>query len=229
MRLWNDRGVGWTMAACSLLAGGPALANTTEKGVASRNRLDLTELNDRLRVGDVVFIQVKPLPFREVSKATQSWVNHVGIVTDMVGKEATIAESTFPFSRVGPLSRFVARSDAKRVAVARLDVPLATSQTDEVGVASAARLGVLYDTGFNLNSRGQYCSRFVREVLVEATGVTLGEVESFGALLARNPDASLGFWRFWFFGRIPWDRQTVTPASLYRSDRLRLIFDGHVV
>jgi len=88
---------------------------------------------------------------------------------------------------------------------------------------------VFYDTGFDLNSRGQYCSRFVREVLAEATGVTLGEVETFGALLARNPDASLAFWRFWFFGRIPWDRQTVTPASLYRSDRLRPIFDGYVV
>jgi hypothetical protein len=66
-------------------------------------------------------------------------------------------------------------------------------------------------------------------VLAEATGVTLGEVETFGALLARNPDASLAFWRFWFFGRIPWDRQTVTPASLYRSDRLHPIFDGYVV
>jgi len=189
----------------------------------------LAALNDQLRVGDVVFIQVKPLPFREVSKATRSWINHVGIVTDISGKEVTVAESTFPVSRAGSLSSFVERSDGKRVAVARLRVPLATSQAHEVGVASAARLGVLYDTGFNLNSRGQYCSRFVREVLAEATGETLGEVETFGALLAHNPDASLAFWRFWFFGRIPWDRQTVTPASLYRSDRLHSILDGHVV
>lgn len=217
------------MAAGLLLADGPALADTMAEGLGSPKRLALAALNDQLRVGDIVFIQVKPLPFREVSKTTRSWVNHVGIVTDISGKEATVAESTFPVSRQGSLSKFVARSDGKRVAVARLDVPLATSQAYGVGVASAVRLGVFYDTGFNLNSRGQYCSRFVREVLAEATGETLGEVETFGALLARNPEASLAFWHIWFFGRIPWDRQTVTPASLYRSDRLRPIFDGHVV
>lgn len=229
MRLGFDRGVGCTMAATWLLASGAVLADTTEESLDGPKRLALAELNDRLRVGDIVFIHVTPLPFKEVSNATRSWVNHVGIVTDVSGKEATIAESTFPVSRMGSLSKFVARSDGKRVAVARLDAPLATSQANEVGTASAKRLGVLYDTGFNLNSRGQYCSRFVREVLAEATGVMLGEVETFGALLARNPDVSLAFWRFWFFGRIPWDRQTVTPASLYRSNRLYPVFDGHIV
>lgn len=191
-------------------------------------RFGLAELNDRLRVGDVIFIHVTPIPFETVSRATQSWVNHVGIVADVSGKEATIAESKFPISRTGSLSRFVARSAHGRVAVARLDVPLEAAQIHDIGVASKARLGVLYDTGFDLNSRGQYCSRFVHEVLAEATGVMVGEAETFGALLARNPDAGLTFWRMWFFGRIPWERQTLTPASLYRSDRLRPIFDGHV-
>jgi len=37
-------------------------------------------------------------------------------------------------------------------------------------------------TGFDLHSPGQFCSRFVREVLLEATGVEVGEVETFGAL-----------------------------------------------
>lgn len=229
MRLGFDQGMGCTMAATWLLASGAVLADTTKNSLDDSKRLALAELNDRLRVGDIVFIHVTPLPFKEVSNATRSWVNHVGIVTDVSQKEATIAESTFPVSRMGSLSKFVARSDGKRVAVARLDASLAKSQLHEVGTASAARLGVFYDTGFNLNSRGQYCSRFVREVLAEATGVTLGEVETFGALLARNPDARLAFWRFWFFGRIPWDRQTVTPASLYRSNRLHPVFDGHVV
>jgi hypothetical protein len=68
----------------------------------------------------------------------------------------------------------------------------------------------------------------VREVLHEATGTLVGEVESFSALLARNPATDVGFWRLWFFGRIPWERRTVTPASLLESPHLRAVFDGFV-
>lgn len=216
-----------TYLVAGLLLAGTAIADVGELAPGGSRLAAVTDLNNQLRVGDVVFIHVTPFPFKKVSEATQSWVNHVGVVTDVSGDEATIAESTFPLSRTGTLSRFVARSEAGRVAVARLDVPLTDSQAREVSVASKNRLGRIYDTGFNLNSRGQYCSRFVREVLADATGVAVGEVETFGTLLARNPDTGLAFWRIWFFGRIPWDRQTVTPASLYRSNRMRPVFDGY--
>jgi len=33
----------------------------------------------------------------------------------------------------------------------------------------------------------------------------------------------------YFFGSIPWNRETVTPASLLRSPALRTVFDGIVV
>ena len=50
------------------------------------------------------------LPFRRVAAATNSWTNHVGIVVDTSGDQPQIAESTFPLSRITPLSRFAARS-----------------------------------------------------------------------------------------------------------------------
>ena len=95
-------------------------------------------------------------------------------------------------------------------------------------MAARRRAAIFYDTGFNLFSRRQFCSRFVREVLHEATGTLVGEVESFSTLLARNPQADVGFWRLWFFGRIPWQRRTVTPASLLESPHLQPVFDGFV-
>lgn len=216
-----------TCLVTGLLLAATALANAGQPEPGTPQRAALAELTTQLRVGDVVFIHVKPYPFRKVSEATQSWVNHVGVVTDVSGSDVVVSESTFPLSRTTTLSRFVARSEAGRVAVARLDVALSDTQARDLVAASKSRLGRFYDTGFNLNSRGEYCSRFVREVLAEATGVAVGEVETFGTLLARNPDAGLGFWRIWFFGSIPWDRQTVTPASLYRSHRLRPVFDGY--
>ena len=218
-------------AAIGLLAGAAHAHHTVSPPPVSPPALPsltLQDLKAQLKVGDVVFIHVKALPFDKISEATQSWVNHVGIVVAVEGEEAVVAESAFPLSRTTTLSRFVRRSQLRHVAVARLATPLNTTQSKAIAAASKARLGVLYDTGFDLESERQYCSRFVHEVLDQATGIRVGEAESFESLLQRNPKAGLGFWRLWFFGRIPWERQTVTPASLYRSRELRMLFDGHI-
>ena len=199
---------------------------TNSVEAASTPRQTVSQLGRDLNVGDVVFIHVSPLPFEKVSAATQSWVNHVGIVADVSGSEPIIAESTFPRSRTTTLSRFVKRSKYGQVAIARLDMPLTEQQRHEVSRASNRRLGIFYDTGFNLNSQRQFCSRFVREVLAEATGVTVGEVETFETLLNSNPHTDLAFWRLWYLGSIPWERKTVTPASLLNSYRLNVVFDG---
>lgn len=179
-----------------------------------------------LEVGDLVFIRVPIRPFREVARATGSWTNHVGVVVDTVQHEPLIAESTFPLSRTTRLSRFVARSEGARVAVARLANRPSVQQQRAIVEAARRRAGIFYDTGFNLHSRRQFCSRYVREVMSEATGTSLGEVETFATLLARRPETDLGFWRLWYFGRIPWQRETVTPASVLQSPALRLMFDG---
>jgi hypothetical protein len=196
---------------------GQQSATTTVAGLATS-----------LAVGDVVFIRVTAKPFREVASATGSWTNHVGIVIDTTGPQPMIAESTFPFSKTTTLSRFVARSEGGRVAVSRLQAGLSAVQQQQVRAAAMARLGILYDTGFNLHSKRQFCSRYVREVMEYATGIAVGEVETFSALLARRPQTDLRFWRVWYFNRIPWQRETVTPASLLASPAMRIVFDGKV-
>lgn len=215
-------GAAYFLAA--LLATPPMAARANEPAAAT-----VRALAPVLTVGDVVFIRVAARPFREVAAATGSWTNHVGIVTDVSGEEPLIAESTFPLSRATTLSKFVARSEAGRVAVARLKAPLTSEQQQRVVAAAGRRTGVFYDTGFDLHSRRQFCSRYVREVMAEATGIRLGEVETFATLLSRQPQTELGFWRVWYFGQIPWQRETVTPASLLHSPELAPVFDGTVV
>ncbi|WP_080433726.1 YebB family permuted papain-like enzyme [Burkholderia ubonensis] len=179
-------------------------------------------------VGDLVFIRVPVRLFREVADATGTWTNHVGIVIDTSGAEPVVAESTFPWAKLTPLTRFVQRSEGGRLALARLATPPTADEQRRMQAAAERRIGTLYDTGFNLRSRRQFCSRYVREVLGDATGIEVGDVETFSTLLARRPGAKLGFWRLWYFGRIPWARETVTPASLLRCGRLTLEFDGIV-
>lgn len=203
---------------------------TEHEGVPERlQHLSTTALAGQLSVGDAVFIHVTALPFRKVAQTTSSWTNHVGIVVEAAGGEPQIAESTFPFSRITTISDFVARSAQGRVAVRRLRNPPDKVQQSAIHKAAQKRLGVMYDTGFNLHSRRQFCSRFVHEVLAEATGQSVGEIESFSDFLEHNPDVDLRFWRLWYFGRIPWQRQTLTPASLLHSNALRTVFNGYAL
>jgi hypothetical protein len=104
-------------------------------------------------------------------------------------------------------------------------LPRVLSEADQIKLRAAAdkRMGTFYHTGFALRSNRQFCSKFVHEVLDEACGEKIGEIETFATLLARNPQASLNFWRVWYFGRIPWQRETITPDSLLRSSRLHAL------
>ncbi len=183
----------------------------------------------QLKVGDVVFIRIPKAPFTKVADTTSSWTNHVGIVSEVAGEEVMIAESRVPVSTETTWTKFVGRSAAGRVAITRLPTILNAQQEQTLKHAIHKRNGIWYDTGFDLHSKNrQFCSRYVREILQEMTGVEFGEVESFATLLKNNPQADEPFWRTWYFGKIPWQRQTITPASLLRDGRMRLIFDGQV-
>jgi hypothetical protein len=197
--------------------------------MADGRQIPTSILTSQLDVGDVVFVRVLPRPFRKVAEATGPWTNHVGIVVELAGGRAIVAESKFPLSRLTSFSSFAGRSEHGQVAVLRLTTPLTAQQRTRLGLAAQRRLNTLYDTGFNLHSRRQFCSRFVREVIGEATGIPVGQVETFAALLRRRPNTNLCFWKIWYFGRIPWTRETVSPASLPGSRHLQTVFNGFAI
>jgi len=197
----------------------------TKRPAPPQDSQSIATLTRQLSVGDLVFIRVRAALFLQVAESTGSWTNHVGIVTQD-GDKPQIAESRFPLSGHTTLRQFVRRSAAGRVAVARLRQPISDHQRTLIARAATRRARILYDTGFDLYSRRQYCSRFVREVVAEATGVELGAVQTFAQLLQQRPDSNIGFWTLWYFGRIPWQRRTVTPASLLHSPDVEWVFDG---
>lgn len=146
---------------------------------------------------------------------------------DVAGAQPIIAESRLPRAGSTEFAAFVARSDQGRVAIRRPHGTLTPQQKAAIVRAASLRFGTWYDNGFDLDSSRQFCSRYVYEVLREGTGRTLGEVQTFAQLLAQRPQADQLFWRVWFFGRIPWQRQTITPASQLHSPVLRTLFDGY--
>lgn len=190
--------------------------------------LPIPQLAQKLEIGDIVFTRIDILPFRKVANDTGSWTNHVGIVIDTNNKEPVIAESTFPFSTKTKLSKFVNRSENGRVAIKKFIKPLSEEQKENIIKSAHSRLWKFYDTGFNLYSNRQFCSRYVREIVEEATAIKLGKIENLHGLFAENPNADMFFWKVWYFGKIPWQRETVTPASILNDHQhTQIIFDGY--
>ena len=227
----NKRRLGAIAALCLATLGTDALAQARDDAadeltVAAPAAEPVAALAGSLHIGDIVFIRIGLYPFRKVAEATGTWTNHVGIVLDVSGPEPVIGESRFPFSGSTTLARFVARSAGSRVAVMRLPTPLTEPQQAAIVAAAEERRHVFYDTGFDAHSHRQFCSRYVREVLLQGAGVEVGKVESFQELLANAPQADVGFWRAWYFGNIPWKRETVTPASVLHTPGLKTVFDG---
>jgi len=181
-----------------------------------------------IRSGDIVFIAVPNYLFRQVSTATQCPANHVGIIFHDAKKGWLVAESSVPLSRYTTLEKFMARSDGGWCVIRRLRTGLTDSQVAALRAQCDARMNMVYHTGFRYESHRMFCSKFVYDVYRSALGIDVGELETFEHLLDRNPQASLAFWRVWFFGKIPWDRITVTPASQFESGLLKTAWQSPI-
>lgn len=182
--------------------------------------MNYREAEQQLKEGDLVFIQIPYYPFMKISEATRSWTNHVGIALKGENGRWMVAESRVPVVSTTSFRRFVGRSKNSRFAIRRYHGGLNVKQLAGLKRAMRQRKGRLYHTGFRLDSERQFCSKFVHEVYREGAGIEIGEVTDFHTLLKSNPKAGLGFWKLWFFGRIPWQRKTITPASLLESGEL---------
>ncbi|AWM81065.1 hypothetical protein DKL61_12335 [Gammaproteobacteria bacterium ESL0073] len=180
-----------------------------------------------LEIGDIIFTCIAAQLFKSISKASLCWSNHVGIIIGHNGEDYLVAESRVPISTTTTLKRFIKRSNKRHYAVRRLNNPLTEQQKLTVCSQVPQRLNILYHTGFKFDSKRQFCSKFVYEIYKEALNLEVGKIETFNDLLKSNPNANLTFWKLWFFGRIPWQRKTVTPASLWFCPKLNTIFDSH--
>jgi hypothetical protein len=85
--------------------------------------IDIGVLARQVRIGDLVFIRIAALPFCKVAAMTGSWTNHVGVIVENAEYGPVVAESKFPRSRLSSLADFVARSEGRQVAIARLKIP----------------------------------------------------------------------------------------------------------
>jgi hypothetical protein len=179
-----------------------------------------------LQAGDLIFLERRGWLYRQVAKATGSWVSHVGLcLQDEHGEWMVYEASTFLARRV-PLTRFIHQNRATRFAVRRLKSRLSVAALQRLGAAAEHCVGRLNTGNFDLDARQLFCTKLVYQVFQEALGVGLGQVITLRDLQPQLPASTLRFWRLWYLGAIPWQRRTITPHSQYTDPGLQTVFES---
>lgn len=179
-----------------------------------------------LKPGDILFTSIPNFLYRRVAKTTGSLTSHVGIAFHDSQKGWLVAESAVPTVRYSTLADFIARSDNGWLVIRRVRGGLSEDQAALLRKECDLRMGKFYHLGFHFLSKRQFCSKFVYETYLAALGIEVGTLETFQMLLNKQPNTPLLFWRIWFFGRIPWERITITPASQISSDKLETVWES---
>lgn len=175
-----------------------------------------------LKVGDVIFIEASNYIFQRVSIAQGGWQNHVGIVVEEKG-ELVVAESTIPWVRTTSICKFNYKSKDLKFSVKRVYRELLMSEEKGLYLLAKDLKKTLYDLGFDFASNRMYCSKFVRHLVKEIMGIELGTKQKLAELYKNQEDSEVAFWTVWYGGKIPWERVTVTPKSLYDDSQLDLV------
>ena len=214
------------VATAMFAAGGVSPAAETRAHTRGDCAEVLNRALPRLREGDIIFICIKNALYRKIAQTSLSWESHVGILFRDPCGGWTVAESTLPLTKFTSLEKFFLHSKSGRFMIRRVREGLSPGETQRLRVAVESRMGKLYHLGFKYDSRFLYCSKFVYDTFLEATGHRIGRIETFREMFEGNPAAPVSFWRVWFWGRIPWERRTVTTTSQLRSAELVTVFDS---
>jgi hypothetical protein len=178
--------------------------------------------------GDVVFISNHNYLFRRVERDTKSWTSHVGVAFKNDLNQWVVYESTWPKSKITPLCDFIQRSYEGRVELKRFSSGLTSSQIRIMKMASTRQLGLLYDQGFDYtDDKKSFCSKFVYNTYL-AVSIEMGRLHNFQQVLDENPDLDLSFWNLWFFGQIPYERITISPAIQIRDPQFHSVYKYNV-
>jgi hypothetical protein len=184
------------------------------------------------RPGDIVYIQRRNYLNYILFKIMNSHATHPSLILEKDGK-LMVAESITPVSRWTDLCEFVNSGHKGLFSVKRVR-GLEVSRELSLAMTKAAdrRMGVPYDLSFKLSSKKQFCSKFVYEVYKETTGIQVGKLQNFRELLAQyktNSPTAVSLLevviRAFNRGEVPWDEDTIAPASQYFDSNLELVIE----
>lgn len=177
-----------------------------------------------LKSGDIIFISIPNFLYQQIEKGTGCRASHVGMLFYDDEQGWLVAESKVPLSTYTTLEKYLLRTKGGWCCVRRLNRALSESEVIRLREECDKQMGKLYHFGFKYFSPRLFCSKFVYDAYKRALNIEVGELNTFKELFEKQPGMSIRFWRFWFFGFIPWKRITVTPASQLDADNLESVY-----
>lgn len=205
----------WILGAVFLWVGLQVPAALAIEPFLANNATYCADVQQLVRPGDLIFTVLNNPISRQVARATGSWTSHVGIVLPDETGQLVVFEAKPPLSRRSSICRFIQATEKTRMAIHRLrDREFTAFDIASLARSARARMGILYDIGFDYDNGYQYCSKLVSQVFAEALRISVGQIQTVRELIGDHPDPNqLRFWQLYFLGTIPYDRRMVTPAS----------------
>jgi hypothetical protein len=171
------------------------------------------------REGDLVFQSFPPNPLTQtIEGVSESPLSHCGIVAGENGRWV-VWEAIGPV-KATPLREWIARGRRRAVAVYRLQPPH-DAQIPRIVAAAREYRGLPYDMRYRWDDRAIYCSELVAKAARDGAGLALGKMEKLGDLNWRPHEAKI---RILEGGPPPLDLEMVTPVSLVRDPKTRMVF-----
>jgi hypothetical protein len=207
----NARRILSALLLCFLLT-----AVASAKKLAKETEADLSQFD--FRSGDIVFQHLPGKLGSVICEVTDSPLSHCGMVVDRQG-ELYVIEAIGPVRYIS-LKKWLNQGDKGQFTQMRLK-EVSQEQITKAVTAAETMLGRPYDIQYELDDKKIYCSELVYKAYLRGAEIEVGDKEELGTLNWRGQEE---FIRAITGGDLPLDRIMVTPASIARNSRLKLMY-----
>lgn len=172
--------------------------------------------------GDLIFHTSQSRQSKAIQSVTRSRFSHMGIVFLKRGVPY-VYEAVGPV-KYTPLKEWIDRGVDGRYSVKRLaSSRLSAAQVTALKSAASKYEGREYDSFFDWSDKQIYCSELAWKIYKSALGLEVGTMQRFGEFDLTNPLAKAIIQQRWG-GRPPLNEPVITPASIFDSSLLRLVY-----
>lgn len=182
--------------------------------------------NYQPRDGDVVFQTSRSSQSQAIQMATKFPYSHMGIVYVGQDGEASVFEAVQPV-KLTPLAEWVARGEGRHFVARRLvnaDTVLTPENLAKMKEIGQSFVGRDYDLFFEWSDDRMYCSELVWKIFGRGAGIDIGGLETLGDFDLSHPAVEAKL-RERFGDRLRLDETVISPAAMFRSERLETVYE----
>jgi|GEM_PF-174492 len=201
---------------CLVMTASVSAQKKLTKLFAKEPKVDLSQFD--FRSGDIVFQHLPSKLGSVICEVTNSPLSHCGMVVERKG-ELYVIEAIGPVRYIS-LKKWIDQGDQGRFMQMRLK-DVNRTEIDSTVAAAEAMLGRPYDIQYELDDKKIYCSELVYKAYLRGAEIEVGDKEELGSLKWQGNEA---FIRAITGGNLPLERVMVTPASVARCPRLKLMY-----